>query len=349
DANNVFTLGTNNGLTNLQFALNQIDSNLISEIGIFKVDDATGRIGNLTPGSAEYNQAALDRASILFSALPDGTRPNGFGIDKQDGVLGDLQAGDRFLFYFVRGGSAESAGQRPPGGNLFVGFGTTSLQVTDRGSGQFSLGFNEDGDASFNDIVVQIQQTGTLPPIGVGQEQFRGPELVDLLDANNPQNIPSGNVTANFNVFREARFNNVVGLYRIDDAQGTVNGIAPGQAGYAQAAIARRATSIEISTEHQTTRAVSGLLQGNVLYAPFIIVNATPEQFLEQNPTNQLDVVLARGGILPTAYFSFFGANPDQADHIRILGNNTFGFEDMPSPISDFDYNDLIVEIDITV
>jgi len=45
-------------------------------------------------------------------------------------------------------------------------------------------------------------------------------------------------------------------------------------------------------------------------------------------------------------YFPFLGANSDGIDHIRLLGNNVFGFEDLPSG-GDRDYNDIIVRVAI--
>ena len=42
--------------------------------------------------------------------------------------------------------------------------------------------------------------------------------------------------------------------------------------------------------------------------------------------TNREDIV---------AYFSFLGANPDGAEHIRSFGDNIFGFEDLPANLGD--------------
>jgi hypothetical protein len=50
----------------------------------------------------------------------------------------------------------------------------------------------------------------------------------------------------------------------------------------------------------------------------------------------------------PAVYFSFLGANSDKVDHVRMLGNNVFGFEDLPNG-GDFDYNDIIVKVDLTL
>ena len=49
------------------------------------------------------------------------------------------------------------------------------------------------------------------------------------------------------------------------------------------------------------------------------------------------------------AYFAYQGANPDGAVHIKALGDDLFGFEDLPANldgISDNDYNDAIFKFD---
>jgi hypothetical protein len=35
------------------------------------------------------------------------------------------------------------------------------------------------------------------------------------------------------------------------------------------------------------------------------------------------------GRDVPLAYFAYQGINQDAVDHVRVLGNNTFGFEDL--------------------
>ncbi|MEQ8959195.1 MAG: DUF4114 domain-containing protein, partial [Coleofasciculus sp. C2-GNP5-27] len=48
------------------------------------------------------------------------------------------------------------------------------------------------------------------------------------------------------------------------------------------------------------------------------------------------------------AYFAHLGANPDKVDHIRLLGDNTFGFEDLHGG-GDQDFNDFTFQVDLTV
>ncbi|MGB3637655.1 MAG: DUF4114 domain-containing protein, partial [Rivularia sp. (in: cyanobacteria)] len=45
-----------------------------------------------------------------------------------------------------------------------------------------------------------------------------------------------------------------------------------------------------------------------------------------------------------TVYFSFPGASNDGFDHIQQIGNNTFGFEDLPGG-GDEDFNDIVITI----
>ncbi|MFP4008802.1 MAG: DUF4114 domain-containing protein [Spirulinaceae cyanobacterium] len=337
NGDNIFTVGANNGATNLLYQLTQLNTNLFNEVGLFKVDNAAGNIGNLTPGSSGYVQAAIARSKILFSAHP--FRPNNFNIGQQDGIL-DFQAGDRFAFYLVRNGTTDAvlAGQ-PPGGEVILGVGNQgSLRVNDLGGGQYNLRFDDDSNGTFEDVFVNIQQTGANVPLGVGQLQQQGLEVLDLLNSNTPANLTGQQLSATFTVYREAAFNNLVSLYRIDDASGTVNGIAPGQAGYAEAAMANRIETLILSVSNQSTRAVPALLESDALYAPFMIANASVAEFLSQNPDNV-------AGAGPQAYFPYIGANPDGVDHIRLLGNNVFGFEDL-SGGGDLDYNDIIFQVD---
>jgi hypothetical protein len=74
-------------------------------------------------------------------------------------------------------------------------------------------------------------------------------------------------------------------------------------------------------------------MQGGSIFAPFIVANGSPEQILDSNPSN--DVLV---------YFPFIAANSDGIDHIRLLADNTFGFEDIPGG-GDLDYNDMIIAV----
>ncbi|MFL0648570.1 cadherin domain-containing protein, partial [Cylindrospermopsis raciborskii UAM/DH-BiRr] len=151
----------------------------------------------------------------------------------------------------------------------------------------------------------------------------------------------------------DAAFNNLFGLYEIDDATGTVNGIAPGQSGYARAALNRAVSSFAVraggSGNGITGNVVVG---GDKFYAPFVIANGGNLFGSMQDAINtffQLNADNSRATAenytsFPVAYFSFGAANPDGAAHIRSFGNNVFGFEDLPAGVgvNDYDFNDTV-------
>ena len=65
-----------------------------------------------------------------------------------------------------------------------------------------------------------------------------------------------------------------------------------------------------------------------------MIVDGTPGELLDSDSGND-----------PRTYFSYIGANSDGADHVRMLGNNVFGFEDLAEG-GDKDFNDGIVSVE---
>ncbi|OHY32223.1 hypothetical protein BCV63_01425 [Cylindrospermopsis raciborskii CS-508] len=151
----------------------------------------------------------------------------------------------------------------------------------------------------------------------------------------------------------DAAFNNLFGLYEIDDATGTVNGVAPGQPGYARAALNRAVSSFAVraggSGNGITGNVVVG---GDKFYAPFVIANGGNLFGSMQDAINtffQLNADNSRATAenytsFPVAYFSFGAANPDGAAHIKSFGNNIFGFEDLPAGVgvNDYDFNDTV-------
>jgi hypothetical protein len=158
-----------------------------------------------------------------------------------------------------------------------------------------------------------------------------GVEVIDLTGASG--------LTATFSLFREAVFNNVFGLYRVDNPlTGAINGLTPGSAGYARAAIENRVGGLDLTVNNNSTSGGSATGFGGAYYAPFILAGATIDEFLADNPNNEIDRK-------NQAYFAYNAANPDGQDHLIMLGNNIFGFEDL-SGGGDFDYNDMVIQID---
>ncbi|MEH2463347.1 DUF4347 domain-containing protein [Nostoc sp.] len=181
---------------------------------------------------------------------------------------------------------------------------------------------------------------------GTGTGNSGSLKVIDLrAQANQPVNF-------NFDVKSEAFYNNSVGLYVVQDVEGTIIDeltnakLTPGDANYAQVAV--RQTVPVSKSELGSERSASGSeqLNGGVIYAPYLIANGTRDGFLSSNPSNHTDQ--GTKGQVPFAYFAFLGANPDGFDHLRSLGNNTFAFEDLFGG-GDKDYNDLVLQMNQTL
>ena len=131
-----------------------------------------------------------------------------------------------------------------------------------------------------------------------------------------------------FTVYREAAYDSTVGLYVIDDLTGAVtvdgNTFRVGDEGYKAAAL-QRTIDVALETENGGASTFSATVE-NLLYGTFISVDNS-----NLNSTE--------------TYFSYLGANSGN-DHVKLLGNNALGFEDLPR-LGDADYNDLVVTFEV--
>ncbi|MDB9378442.1 Ig-like domain-containing protein [Nodularia sphaerocarpa] len=314
----------------LQISLLDRNSDQVNDLGVFVVDDNQGTINGIAPNSPGYTQAALERAKVIFSVLSD--PPNGFNQTNL-GSLIEFNSGDQLRFLLVKNTTIDAviSGSSPLSAVIFGEPSTQQIETLTDGAYKISW---EDGSGAvdFRDLVVQASATNTSLPLGTSLQDNPQGELIDLRDI-------TGQVRAEFILSREAAFDNLIGFYKIVDVDGGIdidgNGIVdlrPGDAGYAKAAIENRIVGLDMTVSNQGTATFSTNLDGGGIYAPFIIANGRPEAILDNNPNND-----------PSVYFAFVGANPGRVDHVRLLGNNRWGFEDLPLG-GDFDYNDVIVQ-----
>ncbi|MFM6039563.1 MAG: SBBP repeat-containing protein [Sphaerospermopsis kisseleviana] len=329
NTDSVFNL--NGAATPIQFLLKSASPSFVNEIGLFTVDDDQGTIDGIAPNDSNYTQAVLSRSRSIFSTL--GNSPNGFDTNLTRTL--DLDAGIRFRLLLVQNGTLDGLRNGTvPLSQLFLSS-PASLQVSDVGNSTFDLRFEDSpGSGQFNDAVLQMQLgTEADKPIGTNLQDQQEGEVLDLRGLTDTQ-------TATFTVNREAAYNNFVGFFRVADANGSIdiNGdgigdLLPGQTGYGEAAVKNRVGGINLSVGNQGQASFTGQFEGGSIFAPFLIVNGTPDQLLDSNPNNN-----------PAIYFPYLGANSDKVDHVRMLGNNVFGFEDLPNG-GDKDFNDIIVSV----
>jgi len=344
------------GTSQIEFQLEESpDTEQINELGIFLTDDVQGSIGALSPGSPGYLEAALSptRSQVLFSALPEG----GFAPGLMTRQLA-LPTGQNFGFFLVRDNTLEGIIRDRDRGaitsltpeNVLLSFpasnpgGADALRETFSADGsEFRLLWNNNLEgSSFDDLLVTGRTVTDLPPLGTAQQGGSEGELLDFSAQEE-----GTTVTATLQIASEAAFDNTIGFYAIantgglvtsaDPVTGLPTSLAPGATGYAEAALGQRVVT--------ATPGDSGLtveLEAGQLYAPFIIADGTVGEFLAENPRNR-GASISDGA--PIAYFAFFGANPDFTDRVRLLGDNTFGFEDLPN-LGDADYNDMVVRVE---
>ncbi|MBD2534018.1 DUF4114 domain-containing protein [Nostoc flagelliforme FACHB-838] len=335
-ADDIFKISNSSGKSKIQVTLTERNSNLVNELGVFTVDDASGNINGIAPGVAGYTQAALERSQVIFSAISN--LPNGFNANNLTQML-EFNSSDNLRFYLVKNSTtnAVKAGVTPLTDIIFSD--PLKQKITDLGAEQFALAWKDGSNSSaeFKDMVVKIQSTNDLLPLGTNLQGKSQGAMIDLRGVTTE-------VKADFVVNREAAFSNFIGFYKVTDENGGIdtNGdgtidILTGQAGYTEAAIRGRVAGIDLTVNNQGTATYSGTLQPGSIFAPFIIANGSPDALLDTNPNNN-----------PAVYFPFLGANTDKVDHIRLLGNNVFGFEDLAHG-GDKDFNDVIVRVNLSI
>jgi Domain of unknown function (DUF4114)/RTX calcium-binding nonapeptide repeat (4 copies) len=300
----------------------------LSEIGLFKVDDAAGNIAGIAPGATNYLQTALTRAQIGFSSLKE--VPNGFDVDPSRTIT--LDENSFYRFYLTLNTTTDSIVNGRSSTASIVLSSPTSTTVNQVGDNSYTVDW-VDSSNNLSNLLLSAKLTTEPVPTGANLQSKPGAELLDFRSLGGKQ------VNGEFTVNRKADYNNHVGFYEITDEQGTVfdpltgKSLAAGSVGYAEAAVRGRIAGIDLQAENGGNAVLNGVFNGGKLYAPFLAINSSIDPLLDASTSND-----------PTVYFAFLGANSDKTDHVRLLGDNLFGFEDLPNG-GDLDYNDITVKM----
>ncbi|MEM8615019.1 MAG: hypothetical protein AAGF93_23645, partial [Cyanobacteria bacterium P01_H01_bin.105] len=141
----------------------------------------------------------------------------------------------------------------------------------------------------------------------------------------------TGVLDVTFSVFREAADDNTVGFYVTETADGGVRDpltnsvLRPGDSGYKDAAIANR-LDIELTGQNGQVSTFEASMTAGLQLGIFVIIDGSD-------------------ATTDNVVFSYGQANGGN-DHIRQVGDNTFGIEDQPA-LGDMDFDDLVVEFAI--
>ncbi len=322
--NDIFVIeGPAGGNASLKFTLTEAAADFVNEVGVYTVSDLDGTVNGIAPGEDGYQEAVLESGTVIFSALSD--TPDLFGEDPMR-IIDGFETGDQLGFYLVSDSTTDTILFDPStttdiffSPNAANADGIDHSNVSNLEENVFLIEWEDTlggTDFDFNDLGFVVSITDELPPLGNNlQGSFQG-EVIDLTS------VAGSEVQVNFEEFSNADLNNLVGFYVVEDLSGTITdavtglSLSPGDAGYADAAI--EATVAELSSDTTLT------LDGGEIYASYLVAEGE--------------------GI----FFPFLEENADGLDHLRLLGDNTFGFEDTLGG-GDNDFNDFVYSIEATV
>ncbi len=197
------------------------------------------------------------------------------------------------------------------------------FEITENGKTRFSS-FNSISDDTIeldfgSGTILTLQSVGASFKTNLLKEDAAAIDLT----------TQTGSTKLAFEVYREADYNNTVGFYKMDKADGSIVidevlglTVKPGEAGYTEAALARQLQT-KLSGSNGKVSSFSAEVMSDQFLGTFLIADGT-------DPTSS------------EVYFGHGSANSNGNDHVKMLGNNTFGFEDM-SGLGDRDYNDIVV------
>jgi Domain of unknown function (DUF4114) len=312
--------------------VSQKSTSKVNEIGAFVVDDATGKIGGIAPGAAGYLQAAANRIKPIFSALNGSffsTTPREIALDPSK----------IYEFFEVQDGSVNDVQQQLAAGKIPTN--VRLAQPDASGNSLFKVTPNATNDGykvsvNNDELVLNITKlAGATPtvPIGAKSQGLAQGRVIDLTDYSG-KTLKVDIVSKS-----DAIYNNNIGFYAVEDAIGTIKTAAgtftPENPNYAIEAI----KSAVLSANKTDSKSNQDLVGGKI-YAPVLVAQGTLADFISKNPTNGGD------GNAIHAYFNYLGANPDKVDHFRLLGDNTFGVEDLYGG-GDRDFNDLVINVNV--
>ncbi|MBD2681053.1 MULTISPECIES: DUF4347 domain-containing protein [Nostoc] len=329
----------------VQFSLNRFSGVEASEVGLARVRFGdSGEIievnGKAVGSLEEAKQAIISFGETLFGTLANKNPNPGFGTQTRTIAF---EEGEQVVFFAIQGGTKEDLltnglNSKPVQFSLpSLNNGATILTANSDAAGQiakFSVASLFDIDAKIltaQELQPQLAQLATSHKTG---------KLIDLKSSGA---FDEKQVVLEFSVQREAAFNNCAYLYRVDDAKGsikdpltnmlldpTVNLNDEQKQRYLQLATSENLVKdVQFSTGNFASTIFGASLQGGEYYVPFLISDGTLSSI-----GNDLSRVLT----------PYIGINSDRLDHIRSLGNNSYGFEDIVSG-GDRDYNDMILSI----
>jgi Domain of unknown function (DUF4114) len=222
--------------------------------------------------------------------------------------------------------------------DLTSGKGTFDRAIT--GTQTFGIGGAATIPGSGNDgLVLNVVNLNATPNsvIGSKSQGLAQANTIDLSD------YAGTTLIADITTTSDAAYTNNIGFYVVEDSIGTIKladgtSLKPGDANYAVEAVKNALTNSLQAGKIDSK--LDQAITGGLIYAPVVVAQGSLTDFVNQNPSNG-------GGAKDIhAYVNYVLGNSDNVDHFKLLGNNTFGVEDMYGG-GDRDFNDLVISMNI--
>jgi cyclophilin family peptidyl-prolyl cis-trans isomerase len=289
-----------------------------NELGVFAVDDLSGHVNGIAPGSAGYAAAALNSATrqIIFAR---GKKPGAT-------VTLNVTGGELLEFYLVSSFTTRNflrfnPHDRPFGIQVFFGLQAANrdhanhlLTTADPQTGQVSMGWEDRrffSDHDFDDDVISLTPKPTSSPTVGNALRISGAPT-----SNVPVTFTLEPTPKMFGPFRApppSTAQGEIGFFVVSDNAGTVNGLKPGSQGYLLAALGSSTRQVLFHGGDPLNKQTTAQIPGGSLIAFYIIPGSTAASVMANNPNNDPNAG-------PVAFFSFTGENPHGAGHFRWFG-----------------------------
>jgi uncharacterized repeat protein (TIGR01451 family) len=139
---------------------------------------------------------------------------------------------------------------------------------------------------------------------------------------------------------RDALFNNELGVIRVDDSNGSIGGIRPGDPSYLRAAASAARIKVVFRSGESAGISRDITLRGGERFLVYLVQDRSTAMVLARNAEN-------RAGRSPRVFYADPAANPDHFDHVRVgerEGGLSLAWEDLLGG-GDRDFNDMVLTI----
>ncbi|MEM1395252.1 MAG: FG-GAP-like repeat-containing protein [Cyanobacteria bacterium P01_H01_bin.150] len=278
---------------------------------------------------------AKDSTAPTYLTLSNDTIQENQSINTEVGIFSttDPNTDDTFTYELVTGeGDTDNSSFSINGDKLIA---KDSFDFETKSSYNIRVKTTDAGNESFEKtLTINVSDVIDTPTIRTVTDNGSEMEVIDLTGN------PGETVIANFEIDRDAAYDNNVYFYKVDGDDGNIGGLTPDDNGYLQTALNNVVNpDFGLSATQDATSTTGSLsLEGGDILGVVIVADGTLEQAI-----SNIDSVEG-------VYLSYMGAGASTDngtfDHIRFNSTtSTFEFEDLPNG-GDQDFDDLKIKID---